>query len=285
MPKQIPPNANKPADLGVLIERLGPINNQWREGSQTQKALALWDMGEILISEVADPSDELLWNIQSRSYLTRMTLRRALIVRRGWSRRSDFEDLVRELISFSVFLEALPFLKGKRENIDDRTYRQVVSLLGNSDTQSSISYLKKLKAAKIGRLNPRGIAAVEIQEHVVSFQRAVCQIDTISFADIDMAPPELFLRLSQITMAIATEEPINSCDIVGFSVPDKLHPIAGSLQAVLQRGRGAISAFRKGIGSERLMQVADWLNSLRSPETLIEWQRRSRVKHSISIAG
>ena len=43
-------------DLGQLIEKLGPLNNQWRDGSQAEKALALWEMGEALVKSVSDPT-------------------------------------------------------------------------------------------------------------------------------------------------------------------------------------------------------------------------------------
>jgi hypothetical protein len=71
-------------DLGRLIERLGPLNNRWRDGGAAEKALTLWEMGEALLASTPEPSDALLWEVQSRSYVTRNVLRYALIVRRGW---------------------------------------------------------------------------------------------------------------------------------------------------------------------------------------------------------
>src|SRR5262245_14917509 len=89
MTRQKTQNTTEAIDLGQLIEKLGPLNNQWRDGSQAEKALALWEMGEALLKSVSDPTDKLLWDIQGRSYLTRVTLSYALIVRRCWKTRGE----------------------------------------------------------------------------------------------------------------------------------------------------------------------------------------------------
>jgi len=59
MTKQKTQNTTEAIDLGQLIEKLGPLNNQWRDGSQAENALALWQMGEALLKSVSDPTDKL----------------------------------------------------------------------------------------------------------------------------------------------------------------------------------------------------------------------------------
>src|SRR2546423_15688658 len=122
------PNFNN-VDFGALIEQLGPLNNRWRRSPPSEKVLTLWAMGEVLLMAHPNPSDSLLWEIQKRSYIPRVVLRYALIVRRSWPNRQDLEALVTDLRSYTVFREALPFLKGKREGIDDATYLRVLGLL------------------------------------------------------------------------------------------------------------------------------------------------------------
>lgn len=284
MPKQAKPNAIGTVDLGRLIEQLGPLNNQWRDGSQAEKALALWEMGEILLRSVFKPTDKLLWEIQGRSYLTRITLRYALIVRRGWKTRGELERLIQGLRSFTVFREALPFLKGDREGIDGATYDRVVSSLSNPNTQAAMAYLKKLKAQKIGRYHQRGAGAADIQEHADNFLQALSQLEATALADNAMESAEALVRLSQIAVAIATDESINGWQMDSAALPEQFSSIAEPLRLAAQGGRSMLAAFRKTVGTERLMQAADLLNSLRSAETLSEWRRRRGVKLSLKAA-
>jgi hypothetical protein len=277
-------NATATIDLGKLIEELGPLNNQWRDGSQAEKALALWQMGDVLLQSVANPSDKLLWELQGRSYLTRITLRYALIVRRGWRTPRELEHLIRGLRSFTVFREALPFLKGDREGIDEATYQQVVALLSSTNTQAAIAELKKLKAKKIGRQHQRGVSAAGIQQLVGDFRQALSGLETAAFADQAAGPDEALIRLSQISLAIATEELITGWPLAAAALTQQLSSVAEPLRLAVQSGRSSLSAFRKAVGAERLMQAADLLNSLRSAETLAEWRRRQGVKLSLKAA-
>ena len=148
-------NLTTGVSLGSLIEQLGPLNNRWREGKPAEKVLTLWDMGEVILRGIPDAADPLLWEIQQRSYMTRNVLRYALIVRRAWRHRGALEKLVSNLHNFTVFREALPFLKGDREGIDEATYWKVVSLLGVPNTSEALRYIKGLKAQKIGRQHRR----------------------------------------------------------------------------------------------------------------------------------
>lgn len=284
MTKQTTPNATGTVDLGRLIEQLGPLNNQWRDGSQAEKALALWEMGEVLLNSVSKPTDKLLWELQGRSYLTRITLRYALIVRRGWRTRGELERRIRGLRSFTVFREALPFLKGDREGIDESTYQQVVSLLSSPDTQVAIAYLKKLKAKKIGRRQQRGVSAATAQENARNFLQAISQLEAAALDNV-VEPSEALIRLSQIAVAIATEEPITGWPLDSVVVPEQLSSIAEPLRLAVQGGRSVLSASRKAVGAERLMQAADLLNSLRSAETMAEWRGRRGAKLSLASAS
>ncbi|MCI0525272.1 MAG: hypothetical protein L0Y75_08435, partial [Acidobacteria bacterium] len=97
MKKQSDKASAQSVNLGGLIEQLGPLNNHWRDCSQADKVLTLWDMGEVLLRSSPNPSDALLWEIQGRSYLTRNLLRYALIVRRSWEDCNRLEELTRGL--------------------------------------------------------------------------------------------------------------------------------------------------------------------------------------------
>jgi hypothetical protein len=187
------------------------------------------------------------------------------------------------LRNFTVFREALPFLKGDREGINDDTYAQVVSHLSNPDTRAAVQYLKKLKARKIGRQHKKGAGVTAIQAQAVRFDRALTELEneavqqpfakTTSFAD-------MLIALSQITMAIATGDEIKELPTAIANVPDQLSSLAEPLITAARGGRASVAAFRKAVGAERLMQAADLLNSMRSEGTLAEWRRRRGIKPS-----
>lgn len=284
MPKPAKQTPNNTSDLGQLIERLGPLNNQWRDGSQAEKALTLWEMGDTLLKAVANPSDKLLWELQGCSYLTRITLRYALIVRRGWPDRHELATLLTGLQSYTVFREALPFLKGDREGIDEATYNQVLAQLRNPDTAMAIAYLKKLKAKKIGRKQQRGVSAAGVQEHAQRFRQALTELETAASEGTVTEPADALIHVSQLALALATDEPITSVSLASVTLPERLCSLAQPLRLAVQSGRPAVAAFRKAVGAERLMQAADLLNSLRSAETLAEWQRRRGVKLMLKAA-
>jgi len=281
MKKQSDKPSAQNINLGSLIEQLGPLNNRWREGSQAEKVLTLWDMGEVLLTLSPNPSDALLWEIQSRSYLMRNLLRYALIVRRSWEDRSQLEELTSGLRSFTVFREALPFLKGDREGINDDTYAQVISHLSHSDTRTSIQYLKKLKAQKIRRQHKKGASVAAIRDQAVRFERALTELENGAVQDLTVKSPssaDALIALSQITMAIATGDEIKNLSTAITNAPDRFSSLAEPLITAARGGRASVAAFRKAVGAERLMLAADLLNSMRSEGTLAEWRRRRSIK-------
>jgi len=278
------PKENPGAGLGTLIEQLGPLNNRWRHGNPAEKVLTLWDMGDVILKLVPNPSDPLLWEIQEKSYITRSVLRYALIVRRGWKHRNILDDLVRGLRNYTVFREALPFLKGNREGIDDNTHSKVVSLLSSPNTREAIGYLKKLKAQKIGRQHKKGASVTGIREEVVNFMQALAQLESeVAHGLMKELPasPDTLVALSQIAMALATEEVIKNLPAAVKEAKERLPRLAGPLIVAAQGGRTSAAAFRKIVGAERLMQAADMLNSMRTEEALAEWRRRHAVKLSL----
>jgi len=72
--------------------------------------------------------------------------------------------------------------------------------------------------------------------------------------------------------------------LAAAALPEQLSSVADPLRLTVQNGRSSLSAFRKAVGAQRLMQAADLLNSLRSAETLAEWRRRQGVKLPLKAA-
>lgn len=266
--------------LGSLIERLGPLNNIWRDGAPQEKVLMLWQMGNEVLKGAAKPSDALLWQIQDRSYITRNLLRYALIIRRAWPQQEVLVKLTQGLKNYTVFREALPFLKDKREGIDEATYRRVIALLSTEKTQEALRFLKKLKAQQIGRHHKKGASVTSVRELTASFVQALAQLEHKAGNELEagrFASNEAMVTLSRMAMNLATGEPLEQ-NFVEISLDEPLSAVASALQEVARGWRTTGAAFRKAVGAERLMQAADLLNSLRDEQALIEWRRRHGVR-------
>jgi|SRR5579871_1552395 len=267
-----------PARLGTLIAELGPHNNRWRDGSPCEKVLALWQMGDVLLRYVENPSDRILWEIQQRSYITRTILRYALIVRRTWRDSHDLERLVAGLRSFTVFREALPFLKGDRYGIDAEHLTKVTSLLHSPDTRTAVRSLKDLKRVRIGRQHKKGVSLAAAREGATLFARELSELERrVSDGSMGVSPAadSYLASMSQTAMALATGEDTQRISSVDpEAVAPLLSKAADALCAAAKGTRSQRAAFRKLVGADRLMEASDLLNSLRFPATLTEWRRR-----------
>ncbi len=268
--------AQEMSDLGTLIEQLGPLNNQWRDAEPPAKVLTLWKMGDVLLKAVSKPSDSLLWEIQKRSYITRNLLRYVLIIRRSWEDRRELEKLVNGLRNYTVFREALPFLKGDREGIDEAAYGRVVASLSDTNSRQVIEHLKRLKANQIGRQHKKGGSVTAVRDTAVNFNTALAQLEAEVSSGTSTASmsDELLMSLSRIAIAIASGDMTEKPPANTIDANSSLHAVAENLIAAIRGGRASAAAFRKVIGAERLMQAADLLNSMRAESSLTEWRRR-----------
>lgn len=266
----------KDIKLGALIEQLGPLNNRWRTSPPREKVLTLWAMGDVLLMALPKPSDSVLWEIQRRSYITRVVLRYALIVRRSWPIRTDLEELVTGLRSYTVFREALPFLKGKREGIESSTHARILILLRDVNTQRAVQQIKSLKSRIIGRQHKKGASVKAVRDPALKFSRALSTLElevvTGSRTHLNETRQTLSI-LSSLAVAIATGESADSFQPlpIGDAV---LSELAEALVSANRGGPAAAAAFRRIIGPDRLMDAADLLNSSRSEQDLNQWRRR-----------
>jgi hypothetical protein len=270
-------------DMGKLIERLGPLNNRWREADPSEKVLLLWDMGEIMLRYTPDPTDALLWDLQGRSYLTRNILRYALIVRRNWKQRSQLGQLADGLTSFTLFREALPYLKGDREGIDHGTYQSIIRQLRQQDTAAALKRIKDIKAKTPKRRHKKGRAVSGVRDSASQFDAALKRLEQMAVSDGRDSVRNLgnsLINMSQVSMGMASDEAIARKHLLDAPLPSPLNELRDSLAAALSGGRASVVGFRKTVGGERLMQAADLLNSLRSDAGLTEWKRRNAVRVS-----
>jgi len=242
-------------------------------------------MGDVLLMAHPKPSDSLLWEIQRRSYITRVVLRYALIVRRSWPIRGDLEELVTGLRSYTVFREALPFLKGKREGIDAPTHARVLTLLRSANTQNAVQQIKDLKSRAIGRRHKKGASVAAVRDSALKLTQALDQLEheVVSGERTDFSEtPETLSLLSSLAVAIATGEGVDNLQQLKLTGV-VLRELAGPLVAVIRSGPAAVSAFRRAAGSRRLMEAADLLNSGRSEQDLNQWKRRHSLTDGTQV--
>ena len=267
-------------DLGALIQELTPLNNRWRESEGADRVLALWDVGDALVRHRKAPDDSLLWEVSDRSYITRNVLRYGLIVRRGWPKKSGLAEVVDGLQSYTVFREALPFLKGDRQGISDEEHERLLQLLRDADTKKATDQIKALKGRKIGRRHKKGKAATAVRDDATSFNQALRSLlDRIEAGRHPEASPDQWVALSRLALAVATGDGIDEVlvadgvgDVEGLGLP---------LLAAARGGRASVAAFRKLVGPERLMEAAALFNALRSKSTTDDWLRTRGVRLSL----
>jgi hypothetical protein len=281
-------NADEPtALLGKLVDGLGPINNECRNAEGIDKVELLWDLGDTLLALAPTANDQLLREIHEHSYITRDILRYGLIVRRGWQDRRDLRKHFPQLSRYSLFREALPFLKGDRCGIGLDVHETIVALLNDGDTKKAKTYLKQMKEERIGRKHQKGQAADRMSTEVESLRRAITQLNELAIHQFEELTRlaermggESAVQLSQACVAVADNAPIPPIP----PVADACEPLAGvcaSLARVSSAGREERNGFRRAIGPVALLELADLLNAMRSKELLLQWQQRRHLKLTV----
>lgn len=271
--------------LGPLIDRLGPINNACRGAEGIDKIELFWDLGEILLQYDADAADALLRTIAERSYITRDLLRYGLIVRRGWADRADLRRTFPTLMQFSLFREALPFLKGDRCGISDQQHGEIVAMLNGSDSKDAKEFFLALKKKKIGRQHKKGQAVEKMFDTANAVRESIRQLFELGGAGKDKVRAlrdavgvEPLLRVAQLCMALAEDGTVPQTLPEPAGWPDALTSLVTNLRAVSQANREDRAGFRKALGAVRLMEAADLINALRTDEQLAQWESRRRMK-------
>lgn len=273
--------ASSDHQLGALIDQLGPINNSCRRLDGIDKVERLWDLGDALLRFDPDAKDELLWTVAERSYLTRDLLRYALIIRRSWRDRTDLRRVLPRLTQYSLFREALPFLKGDRCGISDGTYNDILARLNRGDGQQTKDFLRQLKGRKIGRKHKKGQAITKMSEVAETVRTAIKQLFDLAKRDPKQIAAErkamgaeALLILSQWCMAVSEDNTSALSSLQPTAWPPPFGPLGNGMLMVSRASREDRAGFRKALGSMILMEAADLLNALRSDERLAEWKRR-----------
>lgn len=274
-------------DYGYLIQNLGPVNNRFREYEGVHKIVALWEMGDILIQGTGDGSlDHVLWEINKRSFITRDVLRYASIVRHEWKSRQEVERLFSNVKKYSLFREALPFLKGNRQGIDEATYREVIARIGSGQVSEVKVYLQGLKERYIGRSNKKGVSLTKVavtSDGIVRFMTELLKkvmSPAFSVNQIHVNAGDESLRLMSLTFyGLVADQPLPvlSEELEGHNWRE----FAVMLNSLTSASREEKSALRKLIGVQTLMEWTDLFNALRTDQDFTEWRVRSNYKMKV----
>lgn len=270
-------------NYGKLIQNLGPVNNRFRDSEGYQKILALWEIGDILLSEIRMfPTDKVLWEINQRSFITRDVLRYGLIVRKEWKEKKEIEILFQNVKRFSLFREALPFLKGDRKGIDEKTFNKILKMIEKNQVSEVKIYIQNLKRKHIGRKNKKGVSKIKVTPNtkvvILFMDELLTKVnENTTFADEIRKHNRnnLFILISQAFYGLATDRGV---PFINSLNDKKWNEFIMVLNEVAGGSREEKSAFRKLIGPLRLMEWADFFNAMCSQDDFVEWQARSKFQ-------
>lgn len=271
-------------DYGIMIQQLGPVNNRFRDAEGVAKIVALWNMGDIIYKAVGTDCslDPVLWEINKRSFITRDVLRYSAIVRKEWHSEEEVLSLFSGVKRYSLFREALPFLKGTRQGVDKKTYEEVLFMITLDNLSEGKEQLRWLKERHIGKTNKKGASKAKvaprlktIQEFVMSTIKAVTADTTLLTSLREELGDERLVQISQICYGLAAERPVPVMNPITDEKNSK--DFLDALIGVASGNREEKSAFKKLVGAVTLMEWADFFNSARSDEEFDEWKTRAKL--------
>lgn len=270
-------------NLGQLIEALGPLNNQFRDSRGVDRIAALRKMGEVIHRASDGPMDRLLWEIQQKSFITRDVLRYSSIVYRAWPDEDTLRTLFTGVRHYTVFREALPFLKGDRAGISEEDYQKVMRALNMDDKAEAVACLSELKAKYIGRQKRKGVSRDRVMSEIETTQAF---LDNVK-AEVTKEPQELLNQLrsqlgdiadllSRVVYALVSDSDIPD-DVVKTLAKQNNRPLVEGIARVVGGHRDIRAAYTKAVGPSHLIRLADLLGSLGDDEAFRQWEKRARL--------
>ncbi|MFB3897115.1 MAG: hypothetical protein ACE14V_12510 [bacterium] len=271
--------------IGELIDKIGPFNNRIRDSEGYEKISLMWDVGNILIEQGIKKIHPVAWKIQETSYITRDLLSYCYRIRRKWTSKSELYKLFHNVKSFTAFRESLPLIENEKFILNNNEIQEIVNLLNKENTKEVIQKILILKSKIINIKNDRRQRLNEVEEEERIFKGFYSYIlDIIKQENIieinkikeDINQDDL-LKLSQMCMAIAVDnyrgpEDIKTRKEIGLfkEFIDKILPLS-----VADKQKKA--RFKRKIAADKLIELADILNSIRLGESLSDIRKRLNI--------
>jgi hypothetical protein len=263
--------------LVVLIDRLTPLNNKWRETTDALTKIELmWEIGHKINYAVKNSNfglDELLRNLydphgKKISYITRDLGSYSHRIYLYFKSKEDIRVQLKGLTNFTLFREAFPLLTNEKYNLNEDQKSEIISAVVNyKDTKSTQDELKKLKQNIRPIKNTRTTKALQysdeskwligIRESVVSYYKENEDFDQLKFP----VSIKMIDDLKPIIMALISDK---KTEVLVVDISDenlrKIATIANSTTEDKCR-------FKKwGLDTYRLMTLAEMLSATSSQE-------------------
>jgi hypothetical protein len=143
--------------LVELIDRLTPLNNEWRRSNVALKKIKImWEMGRIIDAAVENSEygfDELLRKIydphgEKMSYITRDLLSYSHRIFVNYNSIAEIDEQLKGLTSYTLFREAFPLLTNKEYKQSDQQKKEIIAMIiKSSSTKIVQNKLKNIKQA------------------------------------------------------------------------------------------------------------------------------------------
>jgi len=260
-----------------LIDRLTPLNNNWRETIDALTKIELmWEIGREISQAVKISSfglDELLRILydphgKKISYITRDLGSYSHRIYTYFKSKEDIRVQLKGLTNYTLFREAFPLLTNEKYKLNKDQKAEIISAIINcSDTKATQNKLKKLKqnirpikntrTTKAKQYSDESKWLIDIREDVVSYYRENKDFDQAKFpVSIKMTD-----ELKTVIMALAsdkkTEVPVDSIS------DDNLRKISTIANSTTEDK----SRFKKwGLDTYKLMTFAEMLSATSSQD-------------------
>lgn len=273
--------------IGTLIEQLTPLNNAWRDAEGRPKLEIMWEIGDQLVRAGVTNHHPVAWAIQKRSYITRDLLSYSFMIRRQWRKKEDLRAAFPNLKSYSACREAFPFILGKYQ-LPQEERQRLIAALNRDDPMVLQRRLRELKRQRIGIKHDRRQGLEEIKEYRQVFVDVYGHLKNLIFkgeeSDIRAFREQLgdqgLVQLAQLCMALSEEGVKGPQGLKMDGWPSEWEHFAKSFLALMQNSSEKRNRFRRAVGARHLLELADWLNSLRSEESV----RLLRLRMNVTLS-
>ncbi len=280
-------------DIGALVRDITPLYNQYKQGknsiSGSEALEIMWDIGGFLKAFIDknDIAPHALYreiygkgegrkNISKKSWITREFQGRCYRIRNIFPSKSKIHDELPTLKSFTSFREAMPFFDNDKYKLKGDEKNDLLKLLNSNKSKKSIlEEIRKLQKKKIGIKNPRNqrLNDLENEKNIfIDFYNFVYRLQKedrdviIDKLNQDGVNDNYIVAISRNTNAMSQD----GLKFIDFEIKiDVLDSLWNSYGQVVKRFSSQndaknIRRFRRLISPERIVMLADMLNSLLS---------------------
>lgn len=264
--------------LTRLIDVVGPLNNIYRTSTNPIEQIeVLWEIGEILDSYMNKYDltlHELLYMIYDpystvkKSYITRDLGSYSYRIYKYYPKKSEIQDKLQGLQSYSVFREAIPLLFNESYGLNKNQKEKIYEMITSSDEHIEIKErLKEIKKDIKPIKNPRDQRSDEF-EIQSSYLNSVFDDLQLIYRENETFPSETnFLDTSQkranmvkLLMALSSEIFISKLEEINEVILDQNQK---KLLEIAQSDNSARSRFRKWVmSSNALLKMAEAIQNL-----------------------